>query len=96
LPTTAGIQGVFRHLAFTQGRKLLVPTERTEHLDAVRSALAIQVPQPCVLHGRISKKQRAALIVELDVVDTCHPVLLRMWEKRQRGCRAMGRRFEDR
>jgi superfamily II DNA or RNA helicase len=31
----------------------------------------------------------------IDFVDTRHPVLLRMWEKRQRGYRAMGYRIAD-
>ena len=55
LPTDAGIQDVFRHLAndqarteaiaaevrdaVAQGRKVLVLTERTEHLDAIKAAL---------------------------------------------------------
>ena len=30
----------------------------------------------------------------IDVVDTGHPALLRMWHKRQRGYRAMGYRIE--
>ena len=170
MPTSAGIQDVFRQLAndlarteaiaveaaaaFDQGRKVLVLTERTEHLEAIRQALIAQAPAPFVLHGRMSKKQRAALIAELDMlppeaprillatgklvgegfdhppldtlvlampvswqgtlqqyagrlhrehaskadvriidfVDTGHPALLRMWEKRQRGYRAMGYR----
>lgn len=171
LAASAGIQDVFRHLAndlartqaiaaeavaaFEQGRKVLVLTERTEHLDAIELALNTQVPPPFVLHGRMSKKQRAALITELDAlppdaprillatgklvgegfdhppldtlvlampvswkgtlqqyagrlhrehaskadvrivdfVDTGHPALLRMWDKRQRGYRAMGYRM---
>jgi len=170
MPTGAGIQNVFRHLAndqgrtdaiamevkhtYEQGRKVLVLTERTEHLDAIKTALAGQVPAPFILHGRMSKKQRAALISELealppdaprvllatgklvgegfdhppldtlvlampvswkgtlqqyagrlhrehasktdvriiDFVDAGHPALLRMWDKRQRGYRAMGYR----
>ena len=170
LPATAGIQDVFRHLAndlartqaiaaeavaaFGQGRKILVLTERTEHLDAIHQALTAQALPPFVLHGRMSKKQRSALITALDAlppeaprillatgklvgegfdhppldtlvlampvswkctlqqyagrlhrehasktdvriidfVDTGHPALLRMWEKRQRGYRAMGYR----
>lgn len=125
-----------------------------KHLEAIRQALIAQAPAPFVLHGRMSKKQRAALITELDTlppeaprillatgklvgegfdhppldtlvlampvswkgtlqqyagrlhrehaskadvriidfVDTGHPALLRMWEKRQRGYRAMGYR----
>jgi superfamily II DNA or RNA helicase len=173
LPAEAGIQDVFRHLAqdaartaaiasaitdaFRQGRKVLALTERTEHIDAICSALADQVPEPFVLHGRMSKKQRAALIAALDAlspdaprvllatgklvgegfdhppldtlvlampvswkgtlqqyagrlhrehasktdvriidfVDTGHPALLRMWDKRQRGYRAMGYRIDS-
>lgn len=171
LPHEAGIQDVFRHLAddqarteaiatevrdaFQQGRKVLVLTERTEHLDAIRIALEKQIPELFMLHGRMSKKQRAALITALDAlppdaprvllatgklvgegfdhppldtlvlampvswkgtlqqyagrlhrehacktdvriidfVDTGHPALLRMWEKRQSGYRAMGYRM---
>ena len=170
LPQEAGIQDVFRHLAIdqartdaiaaevihasSQGRKVLVLTERTEHLDAIQTALGGKVPSLFVLHGRIAKKQRATLIAELnalppdaprvllatgklvgegfdhppldtlvlampvswkgtlqqyagrlhrehatktdvriiDFVDTGHPALLRMWDKRQIGYRAMGYR----
>lgn len=173
LPQEAGIQVVFRHLAidrartdaiaakvvnaYGQGRKVLVLTERTEHLDAIQTALDGKVSSLFVLHGRISKRQRATLIVKLnelppeaprvllatgklvgegfdhppldtlvlampiswkgtlqqyagrlhrenatktdvriiDFVDTGHPALLRMWEKRQRGYRAMGYRMAD-
>jgi superfamily II DNA or RNA helicase len=174
LPQDAGIQDVFQRLAidhartdaiaaeveiaYGQGRKLLVLTERTEHLDAIQTALDGRVPSLFVLHGRISKKRRATLIAELnalppdaprvllatgklvgegfdhppldtlvlampvswkgtlqqyagrlhrehatktdvriiDFVDTGHPALLRMWDKRQRGYRAMGYRMADR
>ena len=171
LPTDAGIQDVFRHLAndqartddiaaevrdaVSQGRKVLVLTERTEHLDAIKTALDGLEPVPFVLHGRMSRKQRAALVADMDAlppdaprvllstgklvgegfdhppldtlvlampvswkgtlqqyagrlhrehasktdvriidfVDTGHPALLRMWDKRQRGYRAMGYRL---
>ncbi len=170
LPPDTGIQDVFRHLAndqarteaiaaevreaLGQGRKVLVLTERTEHLDAIYMALDELEPMPFVLHGRMSSKQRAALIANLDAlppeaprvllsigklvgegfdhppldtlvlampvswkgtlqqyagrlhrehasktnvriidfVDTGHAALLRMWDKRQRGYRAMGYR----
>ncbi len=172
LPTDAGIQDVFRHLANDQartkaiaaevrdaareGRKVLVLTERTEHLDAIKAELDGLLPVPFVLHGRMSKKQRSALVADLhalppdaprvllstgklvgegfdhppldtlvlampvswkgtlqqyagrlhrehagktdvriiDFVDTGHPALLRMWDKRQMGYRAMGYRVE--
>jgi len=173
LPPGAGIQDVFRHLAndrarteaiaaevktvFDQGRKVLVLTERTEHLDAIQTALRDLDAAPFVLHGRMSKKQRASLIAELealpsdtprillatgklvgegfdhppldtlvlampvswkgtlqqyagrlhrehasktdvriiDFVDTGHAALLRMWDKRQRGYKAMGYRLAN-
>lgn len=82
LPAETGIQDVFRHFAidqartaaiaaeirdaYRQGRKVLVLTERTEHLDAILAALDGQVPAPFVLHGRMSKKQRVAMSSELD------------------------------
>lgn len=168
LPQEAGIQDVFRQLAidnvrtaaiaaqienaFSQGRKVLVLTERTEHLDAIQAALTGKIPSLFILHGRMTKKLRTTLIMELnalspdeprvllatgklvgegfdhppldtlvlampiswagtlqqyagrlhrehatktdvrviDYVDTGHQALLRMWEKRQRGYRAMG------
>ena len=168
-----GIQEVFRRLAtdvarteavaeevqrsFEAGRKLLVLTERTEHLGALATALEGRIPPPFVLHGRMSPKQRAALTAALDdlppeaprvllstgklvgegfdhpaldtlvlampiswrgtlqqyagrlhrdhidkadirivdFVDTGHPALLRMWEKRQNGYRAMGYRIAE-
>ena len=174
LPAKSGIQEVFRHLAndqmrtsaiaaevrgaFQQDRKVLVLTERTEHLDAIRVALDGHMTAPFILHGRMSKKQRAAVIAELnllpphaprvllatgklvgegfdhpaldtlvlampiswkgtlqqyagrlhrehinktdvriiDFVDSGHPALLRMWDKRQCGYRAMGYRIIER
>ena len=78
LPQDAGIQDVFRHLAndqarteaiaaevrdaFAQGRKVLVLTERTEHLDAIEAALGGLGSALFVLHGRMSRKRRAALM----------------------------------
>lgn len=164
----AGIQDIFRLVAsnpertqmiarealsaFQEGRKVLVLTERTEHLEAISQALRPDIPNLMVLHGRMSKKQRALLTEELDAmppdaprvllatgklvgegfdhppldtlvlampvswkgtlqqyagrlhrehadksdvriidfVDADQPALMRMWEKRQRGYRAMG------
>jgi superfamily II DNA or RNA helicase len=92
LPREAGIQDVFRRLAndqqrtdaiaaevsgaVGQGRKVLVLTERTEHLDAIKASLDNQVPAPLVLHGRMSKKQRAAVIAELDSLPADAPRIL--------------------
>ena len=138
-------------------RQVLVLTERTEHLDAIQVALDAELAPPFILHGRMSRKQRAMLVAELDAlppdaprillatgklvgegfdhppldtlvlampvswkgtlqqyagrlhrehaaktdvriidfVDTGHPALLRMWDKRQRGYRTMGYRIAE-
>jgi superfamily II DNA or RNA helicase len=168
LPIDSGIQTVFRHLAhdadrthavatavvaaYRQGRKVLVLTERTEHLTAIAAQLTGQVEKLYTLHGRMSKKLRSVLMDALnelppdtprvllstgklagegfdhppldtlvlampiswkgtlqqyagrlhrehasktdvridDFVDAGQPALLRMWDKRQSGYRAMG------
>ncbi len=80
----ARIQDVFRHLAqdaartrvisdevaelHRQGRKVLVLTERMEQLEALQAALSATIPALFVLHGRMSGKQRAALIAGLDAL----------------------------
>ena len=170
LPLGSGIQDVFLHLAndhrrtveivaeiekaYGEGRKVLMLTERTEHLCAVSTLVAEKVPN-FILHGRMPKKDRTATVAALDAlpmnaprvllatgklvgegfdhppldtlilampiswkgtlqqyagrlhrehanksdvriidfVDTGHPALLRMWEKRQRGYKAMGYRL---
>ncbi len=171
MPQDARIQELFRLVAedlhrtksiiekviklYKQGRKILVLTERTDHLDAIKEALNSHIQNFYALYGRMSKKQRATVISELDalpadaprvllatgklvgegfdhppldtlvlampiswkgtlqqyagrlhrehstksdvkiidVIDTGHPALLRMWDRRQRGYRAMGYRF---
>lgn len=171
LPSDAGIQEVFRHIAndeertaelveqilsaYQNGRKILVLTERTDHLQKILGAVESKLPSVFVLHGRLSKKQRVVTLSELnalppdaprvllatgklvgegfdhppldtlilampiswkgtlqqyagrlhrehdekenvriiDFVDIDHPALMRMWEKRQRGYRAMGYRI---
>ena len=168
LPSEASIQDVFRHLSsdaqrteaiaadirqsHREGRKVLVLTERADHLNAIRTALDRTVDALFVLHGRLSKARRSKAIEELqalppetprvllatgkligegfdhppldtlvlampiswkgtlqqyagrlhrdhvgktevriyDYVDSGHPVLTRMWQKRHRGYQAMG------
>jgi len=137
---------------YREGRKLLVLTERTDHLEVIENALDGTVGSLFVLHGRLSKPQRVKVIEELralppgkprvllatgrligegfdhppldtlvlampiswkgtlqqyagrlhrthvsksdvriyDYVDSGHPPLTRMWQKRHRGYRAMG------
>jgi superfamily II DNA or RNA helicase len=62
--------------ALGQGRKVLVLTERTEHLDAIKAALDGLEPAPFVLHGRMSRKQRAALVADLDALPPDAPRVL--------------------
>ncbi|MEF8756016.1 MAG: DEAD/DEAH box helicase family protein [Accumulibacter sp.] len=92
LAADAAIQDVFRHVAsdtsrtatiadeiadvFTQGHKVLVLTERTEHLDAIGTALRDRIQPPFTLHGRMSKKQRATMISELDALPADAPRVL--------------------
>ncbi|MGQ0652197.1 MAG: TOTE conflict system archaeo-eukaryotic primase domain-containing protein [Betaproteobacteria bacterium] len=164
----AGIQDVFRHLSsdrrrtetiaadirqgYEEGRKLLVLTERTDHLELIENVLNGAIASLFVLHGRLPKPQRAKVLEELcalppgtprvllatgrligegfdhppldtlvlampiswkgtlqqyagrlhrsylgkndvriyDYVDSGHPAMTRMWQKRIRGYRAMG------
>lgn len=148
---TATIAEAISH-AYAQGHKVLVLTERTEHLEAIGAAVSGCVATLFSLHGRMPKKQRAALVSRLealppdaprvllatgklvgegfdhppldtlvlampiswkgtlqqyagrlhrehadkthvriiDFVDTGHPALMRMWDRRLRGYRAMG------
>ena len=60
--------------AFEEGHKVLVLTERTEHLDAIGAALAGRIQTPFTLHGRMSKKQRAGLVDDLDACHRMHHV----------------------
>ena len=92
LPPGAGIQDVFRHLAtdrsrteivaaeirnaFDRGHKVLVLTERTEHLHAIRMALDEIIPELFVLHGRMSKKERAYQISALEALPSDEPRVL--------------------
>lgn len=92
LSADAEIQEVFRSLAddpgrtaaiadeiacaYAQGHKVLVLTERTEHLAAIGRALASRVPTLFMLHGRMSKKQRAILVDELEALAPDAPRVL--------------------
>jgi superfamily II DNA or RNA helicase len=92
LSADAEIQEVFRNLAddpgrtaaiadeiacaYAQGHKVLVLTERTEHLAALDKALASRVSTLFMLHGRMSKKQRASLVGELEALAPGAPRVL--------------------
>jgi len=91
-PHDAEIQDVFKALvndvkrtekiardivnAYQEGRKVLVLTERTEHLSLLHTCLAEAVPTCYVLHGRLSKKQRAATFDSLRELDEKAPRVL--------------------
>jgi superfamily II DNA or RNA helicase len=51
--------------AYRDGRKVLVLTERTAHVDALRERIAASVVEPLVLHGRMSAKLRATQMTAL-------------------------------
>jgi len=173
VPDGFGIQDIFRRLAddfertakivseielaYNSGRKILVLTERTEHVDALELELKQRVHNLFTLHGRVPKKQRISRMHELeslppdaprvllatgklvgegfdhppldtlvlampiswkgilqqyagrlhrshadkadvrviDFVDGGNVALLRMWDKRQAGYKAMGYRMAD-
>lgn len=83
-PEDAGIQDVFTKLVtdaertqsivekvlecYKQGRKILVLTERTDHLNAIAEVLKLEVSRVFILHGRMSRKQRTATTTELDTL----------------------------
>ena len=92
VPDGSGIQDVFRRLAddvertakivsevelaFSQGRKILVLTERTEHVDALETELKGRVHNLFTLHGRVPKKQRIARMHDLDSLPPDAPRVL--------------------
>ena len=77
--------------AWQEGRKLLLLSERTDHITAIAAALAGQVSNLFLLHGRLHRQQTGKTSARIiDWLDLGHPVLQRMWERRLRGYRAMG------
>jgi len=92
IPPGSSIQDVFRMLAsdaarnrriaadvlaaYREGRKVLVLTERTDHLPLLQDALSDEAEHCLVLHGRLSKKQRTAVLAKLDTLDESAPRVL--------------------
>jgi superfamily II DNA or RNA helicase len=92
IPPDSPIQDVFRILAndaarnrhiagdvlaaYKEGRKVLVLTERTDHLRLLQEALGDEVEHCFVLHGRLPKKQRTAVFAELDALNEFAPRVL--------------------
>ena len=63
-------------VAYRQGRKVLVLTERTEHLQFLRDMLGDEVAHCFVLHGRLAKKERTTILTELAALDGAAPRVL--------------------
>lgn len=61
---------------FEQGHKVLVLTERNGHLDDIGAVLAGRIRMLFTLHGRMSLKQRAGLITDLDALPPDVPRVL--------------------
>ena len=55
--------------AYREGRKVLVLTERTDHLPLLREILGDKVERCFMLHGRLSKKQRQSVLTVLNSLD---------------------------
>lgn len=91
-PPNSGIQDLFRILAtdvnrnrriakdilaaYQEGRKILVLTERTEHLQLLREAIGNDIENFFLLHGRLSKKERAGILAQLTALDDSAPRVL--------------------
>lgn len=92
MPADAKIQDVFRLLAadasrnqritmdilaaYEEGRKILVLTERTDHLTLLHEGLDTRIQNCFVLHGRLTKKQRATVLSELESLGAGEPRIL--------------------
>ena len=55
--------------AYREGRKVLVLTERTDHLPLLREILGDKVERCFMLHGRLSKKQRRSVLSALNSLE---------------------------
>lgn len=62
--------------AWEDGRKVLVLSERTEHLLTLHERLSTAVDQCFLLHGRLSAKQRRETLEALDALDEETPRVL--------------------
>jgi superfamily II DNA or RNA helicase len=92
IPAGSQIQDVFRMMtnnvernrhiaedvlaAYREGRKILVLTERTDHLPLLQEALGDEMEHVFVLHGRMSKKKRAEVLAELHALGDSEPRVL--------------------
>lgn len=54
--------------AWQEGRKVLVLSERTDHVTAIAAALEPDVPELFVLHGRLGQRQRSITLTALQAL----------------------------
>jgi superfamily II DNA or RNA helicase len=92
IPEEAQIQDIFRLLvqddnrnqqiaadimaAYGEGRKILVLTERTEHLQLLLEKFDSSLENLLVLHGRVPKKQRMEIYTKLNSIDATAPRII--------------------
>ena len=62
--------------AYTEGRKVLVLTERTDHLERLHAELNQSLENVFVLHGRLPKKIRNTVLSELYALNDHSPRIL--------------------
>jgi superfamily II DNA or RNA helicase len=62
--------------AYGEGRKVIVLTERTTHLDLLREELGEGIENCFVLHGRMKKKERKAVLDQLAELEGAAPRIL--------------------
>ncbi|MEI7695027.1 MAG: DEAD/DEAH box helicase family protein [Chlorobium sp.] len=63
-------------VAYREGRKILVLTERTEQLQLLRDNLGEHLTNIFLLHGRLTKKQRSSTLSELNELDGSAPRII--------------------
>ena len=62
--------------AYHEGRKILVLTERTDHLNLLSNAIGDDIEHLFVLHGRLPKKKRASVFAALAGLEDSSPLVL--------------------
>ncbi len=92
IPVDAGIQAALGSLvvdenrnsvivqdieeAWREGRKVIVLTERSDHLDGLAMMLGRSIPTVFILHGRMKRKERAAVLAGLEALSDAEPRII--------------------
>lgn len=61
---------------YAEGRKIIVLSGRTQHVEELRTALSGVVPNLYVFHGRVAKKQRKSVLEDLEALPGDAPRIL--------------------